>query len=73
MKLTIENSGPVTDLDGVPVRAWRVVDGAPPGTIVYVHRVAVPPGADATAFERELAAQAAPHLDPSHAISTRML
>lgn len=68
MRLTIE-PGPITQLDGVPVRAWHVVDGAPEGTLVYVHRVAIPPDADAEPFERALRGVRPPENDPSPAIS----
>jgi hypothetical protein len=61
MKLTIESTDQTLELDGVPVRLWRgrhEESGAE--CDVYIHRVAVGPGADGAAFERELQAKPPP-------------
>jgi hypothetical protein len=60
MRIIIESTDATTELDGVPVRLWEgtTQDGIP--CKVFVHRLAVAPGEDASAFERELEAKMPP-------------
>lgn len=63
MKLTIENTTKVVELNGVPARIWEghTESGIP--VHCYITRVAVHNDHDHTQFERELAEQRTPSAD----------
>jgi hypothetical protein len=54
MKIIIESTDAITQIDGVPVRLWEgtTEDGVP--CKVFIHRIAVANEQDATVFEKEL-------------------
>lgn len=54
MKITITATEHLTEIDGVPVRAWDGVTEAGIACVVFIHRIAVRGDADCTEFEREL-------------------
>jgi hypothetical protein len=54
VRISIESTGHVLELDGVPVREWRGRTEGGIEVLVFVHRVAVPDDADCAAFDREL-------------------
>lgn len=54
MRITITSTEYTTTLDGVPVRLWRGTTEGGVACEVFVHRVAVPRDADASALEAEL-------------------
>lgn len=54
MKITIESTSNITDIDGVPVRHWQGVTEEGVECHVFVHRIAVKNDLDAGQFEREL-------------------
>lgn len=54
MKMQIEATGKLTEIDGVPVRLWEGVTKAGVKCKVFVHRIAVHESEDATQFERGL-------------------
>lgn len=54
MKITIESTDTLLQLDGVPVREWKGKTEAGVDVLVYVHRVAVDASGDSRQLEREL-------------------
>jgi hypothetical protein len=60
VRIAIESTGRVLELDGVPVREWRGRTEGGVDVLVFVHRVAVPDDADCAAFDRELRETIAP-------------
>jgi hypothetical protein len=54
MKITIESTDQITDLDGVPVRAWKGQTERGVPCIVFVHRIAFSQGANSRELEAEL-------------------
>ena len=60
MRITIESTTKLVELNGVPARVWegRTESGIP--VHVFVTRVAVPIDADASEFERDLEEASAP-------------
>ncbi len=60
MKLTIEATDQLTQIDGVPVRVWtgRTVSGIP--CTVFVHRIAVSNAENSEQFDHELKEQLPP-------------
>ena len=64
MKITIESTDQLTDVEGVPVRVWRGVTEGGARCIVLVHRLAVHESEPAEAFERELKRMAVPRHVP---------
>jgi hypothetical protein len=54
VKISIESTGDLTHLDGVPVRAWKGVTERGVPCVVFVHRVAVAATENTDQFEREL-------------------
>ncbi len=72
MKITIESTGEITTVDGVPVRAWNGKTEGGVECIVFIHLIAVHGSHDKTAFERELEEQAAP-AELSEAIDLRRI
>ncbi len=60
MKLTIENTGEMCELDGVPCRVWKGTSDKGVGVIAFIHRIAVEENADHTQFEAELNEQPPP-------------
>jgi hypothetical protein len=60
MKIAIEATEKLTQMDGVPVRLWEGVTEQ--GTLckVFVHRIAVHKSQDAETFDRELKEQVPP-------------
>jgi hypothetical protein len=69
MKITIESTGNLTHIVGIPVRVWNgvIADGTP--CLVFVHRIAVRNDANAEAFDKELKEQ----LQPGQAIDLRYI
>ena len=65
MKITIEATGDLTCIDGVPVRVWRGETDGGVVCLVMVHRVVVRADDDTQQFERELKEQLPPgrHVD----------
>lgn len=57
MRITIEPTDQVTDLDGVRVRVWRGVTESGVPCTVFVHRLAVRYDQDTEQFDRELQEQ----------------
>jgi len=72
MKVTLESTSKIVELNGVPARIWegRTESGIP--IHCYVTRVAVDRGADASEFERELKEQRVPSPEVA-AIPARMI
>lgn len=60
MKVTIESTQDVTDIDGVPVRLWEGVTESGVKCKVFVHRLGVHNDDDAGQFERELSERELP-------------
>lgn len=60
MKLTIESTDQITQLDGVPVRVWQGRTEAGVPCIMFVHRIAVANSVDQSQFDKELAEQLPP-------------
>jgi hypothetical protein len=54
MRITIDATEYITDIDGVPVRVWEGVTERGIPCKVMVHRVAVRDDQDCTQFDREL-------------------
>ena len=54
MKIVIEATDKLTELDGVPVRLWEGVTDRGVPCKVFVHRIAVHDSEDQTAFRQEL-------------------
>ena len=69
MKLQIEATEYVTEIDGVPVRLWEAVTESGVPCKVFVHRVAVCVDCDSTQFGRELSEQ----MPPARHISLAMI
>jgi len=68
MKIQIEATDQLTDIDGVPVRVWEGITENGVRCKVFVHRIAVNKAYDLGPFERELAEQMPPgrHVDLRH-------
>ena len=60
MKLTIESTTQLTEIDGVPVRLWKGITEQGTACLVFVHRLAVAPEADAEEFAAELVSTTTP-------------
>ena len=60
MKIQIESTSAITEINGVAVRAWTGVTESGIPCIVFVHRIAVHKTAYAGDFERELQEQNPP-------------
>lgn len=60
MKITIESTPTITEIDGVPVRVWMGTTGAGTHCKVFVHRIAVLMTEDTAAFDAELKEQLPP-------------
>ena len=61
MKLTVESTDQIVEVDGVPCRIWTgVCDGTPVHALI--HRIAVPESEDATMFDINLLHQPKPHV-----------
>ena len=65
MKITIESTSKITELNGVPARVWegKTESGIP--VICFVTRIAVDKHQDCSQFERELQEQRVPSADAS--------
>ena len=63
MKLTIENTTKVVELNGVPARIWEGQTDSGIPVHCYITLVVVKDGLDCTQFERELAEQRKPSVD----------
>jgi len=63
MKIQIESTTKIVELNGVPARIWegKTASGIP--VHCYVTRIAVDNGDDVTEFERELKEQRAPSVE----------
>jgi|SRR5262245_161137 len=62
MRIEMEATERLMELEGVPVRLWEGRTDRGVRCLVFVHRLAVPPGEDSTEFDRELCAQLPPGL-----------
>jgi hypothetical protein len=60
MKMTIEATDQITHLEGVPARVWKGTTEKGVACLVFVHRIAVDRGADASELERALKEQLPP-------------
>lgn len=62
MKITIENTSKIVNLDGVPARVWEGKTDSGIPVICFITRIAVPEGEDVdhSEFRRELSEQRAP-------------
>ncbi len=60
MRIVIESTDQLTQIDGVPVRVWEGVTEAGTSCFVFIHRLAVHQDQDLGPFERELAEQLPP-------------
>ena len=60
MKIQIESTNAITEINGVAVRVWTGVTESGIPCIVFVHRIAVRETADASDFERELKEKSPP-------------
>ena len=69
MKLQIEATEYVTEIDGVPVRLWEGTTEAGIPCKVFVHRVAMRDDRDCAQFDRELSEQ----MPPARHISLAMI
>lgn len=72
MKITIENTTKVVELNGIPARIWEGHTDSGIPIHCYITRVAVAEGLDCTQFERELQEQRKPSV-PIEAIPLRMI
>ena len=60
MKLTIEATEKLTELDGVPVRLWNGTTETSVKCLVFVHQIAVHNSEDPASFDRSLLPVATP-------------
>ena len=60
MKIAIESTDQITQLDGVPVRVWRGTTEGDVPCLVFVHRIAVANGVDQSQFDAELVEKRVP-------------
>lgn len=60
MKITIENTEKIVNLDGVPARLWEGQSETGVNVICYVTRIAVAEGENHEQFRKELNEQRAP-------------
>lgn len=72
MKITIESTTKIVQLDGVPARIWEGATESGIPVHCYVTRIAVARDQDASQFERELQEQKAPRPELA-AIPARMI
>ena len=55
MRIQIEPTENIVELDGIPCRAWNGVTDAGIGVVVFVHRIVCKPGPDQFGLDVELA------------------
>lgn len=60
MKIQIEATDQVTEIEGVPVRYWRGTTESGIPCKVFVHRIAVEKSEDCSQFDHELVEQLPP-------------
>jgi len=60
MRILIESTDQILELNGVPVRVWNGTTESGIECLVFVHRIAIHKDADNEAFERELFEQIPP-------------
>jgi hypothetical protein len=72
MKITIENTTKLVELNGVPARIWEGHTDTGIPVHCFITRIAVKEGLDCTQFERELAEQRKPSFEID-AIPLRMI
>lgn len=63
MRLTIEESGQLTDIDGVPVRVWEGKTSGGVHCMVFVHLIAALNASDRDQFDAELEEKLQPAVD----------
>lgn len=73
MKITVESTSRIVTVNGVDARIWEGYTES--GIPVYccITRIAVPKGADASQFERELEECRPPSLESAQVFPTRMI
>lgn len=64
MKVQIESTEQIIDLDGVPCRVWKGTTERGIECTVLVHRIRVQKDEDCTEFDAELKEKARPRHDP---------
>lgn len=73
MKLIIESTTLLTEINGVPARIWEGQTDTGISVHCYITRVAVKNGLDTSQFERELVECRTPSADVSAAIPLRLI
>ena len=63
MKITIENTTKVVELNGIPARVWEGATESGVKVVVFVSRISVPEGEDTAEFEKELKETKAPSVE----------
>lgn len=66
MKITIEATETLTEIDGVPVRLWQGVTDSGIFCKVFVHRIAVHKDANTAELDAELKSVDAPRGGPNY-------
>lgn len=69
MQIQIVSTDQLTELDGVPVRAWKGTTASGIECHVFVHRIAVAKDEDCSQFENELKEQ----IPPGRAVPLEMI
>lgn len=73
MKITIESTERVVEVNGVPARVWEGVSEGGVEVFCLVTRIAVKKDADCSQFDHELAEQRAPSIDGVRSFPLRMV
>lgn len=73
MKITIENTSKVVQVNGVPARVWEGQTDTGIPVYCLVTRIAVHNSQDCSQFERELQEQRAPSAEVSEVFPARLI
>lgn len=63
MKVTLESTSKIVQLNGVPARIWEGTTESGIPVHAFITRIAAPAAADVSEFERELREQKAPNAE----------
>ena len=73
MKITLESTSRIVQVNGVPARVWQGTTASGVRVVCLVTRIAVETGQDTSLFERELEEHAAPRSDAVEAFPLRLI
>lgn len=73
MRMTLESTDQIVDVDGTQCRVWQGLTGDGLHVVAFVKRIACRAGDDTRQLDRELKARTAPTSGPVHQAVSRIL